>query len=405
MIKDMIEKADIKRNISTKSVKDSNLFLRRFYDEASKHLKMGWNIQNIREGRNIFIGFNNFGSMMFDYKIKGQINNIYIKTENKKCHDIIEKALDIAVKEYNHFKQYIIIIEFDTENFLFETMCMNDIKIEPKTSGTNKNSVLISFIIKAFGIFDLNYIVSQKINYLQHLLCAYTNFDFDIIGYKYYEDEGMTFEEKDWVKCELKWIDSCFVEKESGRYISLLPDFFDLFRIVLDNDSYEKTIRLLLNSAQEIFCAKLMINMRNQSAKYGIPGYTDIVNTILVSILEPLSNIGTEKPENCEVCGNLKYKISSKIRNMCEKYVNKFVAKEIATIQYGLRSSFLHEGNARTNEFYCGVSIPLIDPLTKNRILDVAPSIKYNMFDWATYIFRMVVHDVLNNTFDDIILH
>lgn len=405
MIEEMIKEADIVRNISTKNVKDSNLFLRRFYEEVSKYIEMGWNVQSWREGQTIFVGDSNFGSMMFDYKVKGQINNIYIKTKKKKYHSIIEKSLDVAIKEYNYFKKYLITIELDTQNFLFQTMCKNNIRIEPKYNEISRKSILISFFIKAFGTFDLRYIIKQKSHYLQQLLCAYTNNDFDIIRYNYCESEITSFEDSDWVRTNIDWIDDCFVEKENERYISLLPDFFDLFRIVLDNDSYERTMRLLLNSAQEIFCAKLMLNMSNKDAKYSIPGYTDIVNTVMISILEPLSNIGSKKPETCPACGNLKYKISQKIRDLCKRYTNEYLVKEITNIEYGLRSSFLHEGNARTNEFYCGVSVPLIDTLNQNRISDVTSYTRYNLFDWSTYIFRMVVHDLLNNIYENIILN
>ncbi len=390
------QNADIKMNVSANSVQDSNLFLRKFYDELSKKMKIGWNYQPSRTGKLIYVGMSGFGSMWLDYKVKGKINNIYISTPNAEVHNIVEDALKEAIVNHNSLEIYNIKVDFLTDDISFVLMCRKNIKVKSfysKEKGQNITS--ISFSLRAFGCFDLQYVATQKINYLKYLLCVYTNFQFDMIrNYKILDD--IQYDENSWSNYDLHWVDYVF-DGASPEAVELIPDFFDVFRVVLDNDSYEKTMRLLLNSAQELYCGQIMLNDSLQDSKYNIPGYADMIDTILISALEPLSVIGAEKPETCPECGNLKYKIRKKVEDLCAKYVNEGLTKEISNIGYGKRSSFLHEGHAKTNEFYCGRCMPLIDPETPNMMLNAAVSPNRNLFDYITYIFRQMIHDLLQN--------
>ena len=44
-------------------------------------------------------------------------------------------------------------------------------------------------------------------------------------------------------------------------------------------------------------------------AEWNMPGYTDLINTLMISALEPLSNIYGVKPERCNECGNRVIKV------------------------------------------------------------------------------------------------
>ena len=389
------QNADIKINVSTKSVQDSNLFLRKFYDELSKKMKIGWNYQPSRTGKLIYVGMSGFGSMWFDYKVKGKINNIYISTPNAEVHNIVEDALKEAIVNHNSFEIYNIKVDFLTDDISFALMCRKNIKVKSfysKEKGQNITS--ISFSLRAFGQFDLQYVAMQKINYLKYFLCVYTNIQFVMTKFEILDD--IRYIKNSWSNYDLNWVDYVF-DGASPEAVELIPDFFDVFRVVLDNDSFEKTMRLLLNSAQEIYCGRIMLNDSLQDSKYNIPGYADMIDTILISALEPLSVIGAEKPETCPECGNLKYKIRKKVEDLCSKYVNKELTKEISNIGHGKRSSFLHEGHAKTNEFYCGRCMPIIDPETQNMMLNAVASPNRNLFDYITYIFRQMIHDLLQN--------
>ncbi len=389
--------ANIKMKVSTNDVKESNLFLRRFYDELSKHIKLGWNFCSYRKDNVIFLGFSNFGRMWFDYKQKGTIDTVYISiNENdSEIYNIVNNALIEAINNHVEQKKYNIIVEFETGELLFNTMCKNDIKIESQRICKNKFKTFISFNVQAFGDFDLKYISTQKINYLKHLLCAYTNHIFKCSEIVVINDEKQYSTSKE-LNYDIEWLEECYEGKEV-KNVSLVADFFDIFYQILQEDSYKKTIRLLLNSAQEIYCAKLMMDDYHTNPRYNIPGYTDIINTILVSVLEPLSNIGADKPEQCRECGNLKYRIGGKIKKLCMEYLPEHLANEISKIEYSKRSAFLHEGNARTNEFYSGKCVPLIDTRTQNSIFEPSATVRYNNFEYVTYIYRHKVRDLLDD--------
>lgn len=396
--------ADIKLMVSAESITESNLVLRKFYDEMSHKINVNWNCQPYREenGRVIFVGRSSFGEMWLDYKEKGKIQYIYISTISADNHSIVETALKEAISNHGNLKTYHVRVKFLTKDISLASMCKENIKIESMYDEEwNQNIMLVTFMVHAFGSFDLQYVVTQKINYLKHLLCAYTNIQFDMIQ-KYEILKKVIYNENEWTNYKIDWIEYFSEDSISSEAVGLIPDFFDIFRIILDNDSYAKTLRLLLNSAQEIYCGMLMLNDILHDEKYNIPGYVDMASTMLISALEPLAVIGASKPENCPVCGNLKYQIRKNVEKLCERYMNMYMTKLISNIEYGRRSSFLHEGNARTNEFYCGRCVPLIDPNTKNMMLGVASFPDLVLFNETTYIFRHIIHDLLK---DDILLY
>jgi|GEM_PF-1715584 len=389
------EDADIKVNVSAKSLEESNLILRKFYDEINKTIQVGWQFMNVRTGNTIEVGDCNFGTMWFDYKQSGLINNIFISTKGRAPKQIVESALKEAIANHNNFEKYGIEAVFYTKDIHFSTMCKNDILLTSDLA-KNGNTAKIRFNINAFGKLDAKYIITQKINYLKHLFCAYTNFLFKL-KCVYKSEKSVECEETKWNNYDPDWIDCFFDDEKKDVDAELIPDFFDIFRIILDNDSYKKTMRLLLNSAQEIYCAQKMMKDSVYDPEYNSPGFVDMLNTLLISALEPLSNIGARKAEICPECGNVKYKIRKKVETLCSQYTNDYITKVLSNIGYSQRSSFLHEGNAKTNEFYCGTCIPLINPSAKNELLMASSVINQNTFDYVAYIFRKKVHDLLED--------
>jgi hypothetical protein len=59
------------------------------------------------------------------------------------------------------------------------------------------------------------------------------------------------------------------------------------------------------------------------------------------------------------------------------------------------RHQWLHEGVPFTNQFYCGVSVPLISPIGGNCITPPVTKVDLCLYDDCTYIFRHCVHDLL----------
>ena len=139
----------------------------------------------------------------------------------------------------------------------------------------------------------------------------------------------------------------------------------------------------------------MISNFFKAGSEWNIPGYTDLINTLIISALEPLSNIFGVKSEKCSVCGSLKYSVRKKVRDLCNAYFPEQLAKEIYDKGYHNRSAFLHEGYPVTNEFYCGHCVPLINPVDGRSVLFPGAYIDLNLFEYVTFIFRKTTSDVL----------
>lgn len=390
------ENADIQFDVSSNNCEDSNLFLRKFYEALFQDGKGGWFFQANREDKVIYIGSTNYGEMWLGYKERGKIDKIYFQTRSSEAHDLVEAALKCAKQNHSTMKQYTVAAVFHTQDILFCDMRRNGIEITSKEDA-DKRITSVIFPVYAFGKFDLEYVITHKVNYLKYLLCVYTNIIFHCVSVTYTEGE-YNVTDNDWQQPDTDWIDvdEQFID-EKNKIMSLCSDFFDLFRIVIDAFEYRREIRLILNAAQEIFCSKKMINsITHDGAQWNMPGYTDLANTLMISALEPLSSIYGVEPDRCKECGNLKYSIRKKVRDLCNKYLPEFLAKEIYDKGYAERSSFLHEGRATTNEFYCGHCVPLINPADGRSMLNPSARVDYNLFDYVSYIFRKITSDVLN---------
>lgn len=390
------EKADIKFDVCSNNSKDSNLFLRKFYEELSKYGKIGWSFQSYRMDNVIYVGNTNLGEMWLGYKERGKISKIYFKPSSKERQKHIEIALKCAKQNYNKMKYYTVTVVFDTKDIMFCDMSRYGIQIN-STMLKDRIFTSITFSVCAFGVYDLEYVKMQKVNYLKYLLCAYTNIIFNCV--KITCNEGIfNAHDNDWQEPNKDWIEfeEEFVDLENNT-MSLCLEFFDLLKKIIDTFEYNREIRLLLNASQEIFCSKRMIDTVLQNGDdWNMPGYTDLINTLMISALEPLSNIYGGGSERCNECGNLKYSIRKKVRDLCNTYLPEHLAKEIYDKGYGERSAFLHEGNPITNEFYCGHCVPLINPVDGRSIIFPIAFVNLNLFDYVTFIFRKITSDILN---------
>lgn len=386
--------ANIKFEVCSSSSEESNLFLRRFYEELYKFGKIGWYFQTYRIGRIIYVGKMNYGDMWISYKERGKLDCIYIKTDSDESKNLVYQALVNARNSQAKFTIYNITVVFDTYDIEFCDMKKNGIWINSEKFD-NRIWTKISFSIKAFGPHDLEYIKIQKINHLKHLFCSYTNILFECIKIICNEGE-LNILDNTWEEPDSDWIEieDLFVDRDK-KVASLCFSFFDILRNIFDVFEYDKNIRLLLNASQEIYCSKKMINnLLDNGKEWNMPCYTDLVNTLIISSLEPLSSIYGIEPETCYKCGNLKYSIRRKIKDLCDRYCPPNVVQEIFNDRYKERSSFLHEGNPITNEFYCGHCVPLLDPVDGRSIMLPVSTVNINMFDYVAYIFRHIAAEV-----------
>lgn len=387
------ERIPISVSVTSKSVQESNLILRKLFEELRENAPLGWQFMPERAGNDIFIGFCNYGQMYLHYKQKGKIDRITFLTSDKRDIPIIENAIKKANDDHNTFIDYSLKAAFTVDTIVFREMAKYQIYAVGEEGRDSCNHLNVTFGVKAFGDNDVQYIASQKMNYLRLLLSVYTNCVFE--KPKLTISRGkQDIPDINWSNYDEDWID-CFYEYSGINEAVLLPDFFALFHHVIELDYYDKNFRLLLNAAQDYFCALLMKERLVENGNDGIPGIVDAINTMLISTLEPLSNINREAPPTCPECGNTVYKISAHVRSLCEKYLGEHIAKDIVTRGYKNRSSFLHEGKARTNEFFCGKCVPQLDLNSLNELVWPVPLLEMNYFDYTSYVFRRVSHDLL----------
>ena len=393
--------SDIIFRVNCSNCNDSNKFLRVFYERLCNYKPLAWHFSTYRVDRLIHVGWAYFGEMWLSYEVRGVLNKVYISTYNEELHSVVSEALEYAQYHYNELILYNVQVL--SRGIPFHDMSKNNIKIE-SIKKDNEFYSKISFLVYAFGKYDIEYIAYQKVNYLKHLLCAYTNRVFHFLKVEVSSSAETMFLENVWPEPDNEWVDDDdvfrLIEGTTDFEIVLSYDFFDLFRIVLDNSEYDRRIRLILNSAQELYCAKLLSNEVDKYSIPRIPGIVDIINTTTVSALEPLSCLEELRIEKCRLCGNNVYSIVKRVKSLCKKYLPEIMVKYLIDRAYAERSKFLHEGYATTTEFRGRRSTPLLNPIDGRSVLNGSSSVDINLFEYVTYVFRAVVNEEITSRVD-----
>ena len=394
--------ADIVYKVYCNDCNESNMFLRAFYNSVNEKMSLAWQFSPSRDGKIIHIGWSTIGEMWIEYKERGKLNTVYIDTPNDRIHRLVADALDYAQNHFKEFNKYNVRVLF--KNKRLRAMVKNSIRIESYgKEGIDYTS--LTFQMNALGEFDARHIMYQKANTLCHLLCAYTNQLFSITEVELVTCDDDFYIENVWEEPSEDWIDDDelyrTIEGTEDEEIILSKEFFDLFRISLEHMGDNRKLQLILNSAQTLYCARLLTKKERTDASLAIPGITDLINTEAVSALEPLACIDEFKIEKCECCGNNVYSISKRIKKLCKKYLPEHLVKMICDEKYSERSKFLHEGFVYTYEVGIGKSMPIISPMDGRSMSFVAPFVNRNLQDYVGYVFRKKVKEVLQGFIDN----
>ena len=185
---------------------------------------------------------------------------------DREYYAIVESALKEARDTcLNSFINYKVVLSVSSE----------EIRIRPQACGNISVSYdeercrnLLTFNVKAFGDFDFRYVINQKANYIRHLLCIYTNaiFQVAIVG-KSVEDYECA--DTGWQEYDYNWVDTSDIFVSETELL-LSPDFYRILNFVLKDIQYERSLRLILNSAQQLFIANLMKRDAFSSGEYNI---------------------------------------------------------------------------------------------------------------------------------------
>ena len=114
-----------------------------------------------------------------------------------------------------------------------------------------------------------------------------------------------------------------------------------------------------------------------------------LVNTLFMSALEVLSLQEAPALERCVECGQLKHKISARVRKLGEKNFGD-TWQRLFGRNYGDRSSFLHEGVVKHDYPHYGVSFPQLDPHSNTGCaMPSSPMDSFNLREFCSFAIRV----------------
>lgn len=163
-----------------------------------------------------------------------------------------------------------------------------------------------------------------------------------------------------------------------------------ILSIVLKGDQHAADLDLLLNSARMLFTSQQIesgLQFPNE------PGISDIINSTMISSIEPLASFIDRRVMRCDCCGNPRYSVVAKIRTLLSKYVSLDFAKYFTKQFYSMRSSLFHEGKMISNLTKSNACYPLIDPLNTKEMLIPTGIVLMNLKEYSSYVFRKMIHE------------
>ncbi len=377
----------LKFAINASSPQNSNVFLRKLWCELNDIRPMGWNMYPHKDKNHITIGCSNFGEISFDYTHKGCIKNLYI--DNDQEAEAIRRAVQNAL--VNCLSEYTVLIQLSTDRHIdLVTSTWGRCKLYSK----NGTAYLLAGV-KVYSAWDAEMFLPNKILLILSVLYEYTHRVFSIKDWKIaehsFEAESTSLREYNY-----NWIESDECPATETGEIILPMECLRLLEYILDDESYNEDIELLLNSSNLLFTTQTTMNEINfpyASVK------ADIINSMVCSSFEPLSLILDKSTAQCSTCGNKIFSISAKIKKMCTHYFDDNLAKHITNAIYKNRSIFLHNGQPESTQRSNGVFFPQINQAT-GMIMFPHGNLRYEVFDYSTFLFRNIARDLFNKVLE-----
>ncbi|PFH83596.1 hypothetical protein [Bacillus sp. AFS088145] len=375
--------------IGTTNEADSNEFLKCLWSEIAKEFgKCSWiYIPSKQYKKNrIFFGFMSIGVGEFEvsitYKVRGSIENIYFEikedtkvTNLKEVNRRLKKTINSTRDNIGKYKFF----QFTTsiKSTLMPLAPYEGEKYYNRIDATSNYSH-ISVIVEAYDGNQGEGIAHRKINQILDFLAVETNAPFwECDGFEeklelayseiYQEDEGfidgfssengflvISREGKNFIQ---KIVNLCNEEDESiDLFIKACNHFHTARKFQaqienvyfgnVQNDENGATVELKTHDD-----LKLAANLGGS--------HKEISTTLYLSALEVITLIGFED-DRCKSCGQPKFKIKQRVKEIVTKYINENIAKQMSDF-YDERSFYLHKGKMLTNHIPTKNSIPLLD--------------------------------------------
>ncbi|GMG75483.1 hypothetical protein ShirakiTB12_39510 [Priestia megaterium] len=402
-------------HIGTKNIKDSNDFLRCLWAEVSKEFgKCAWIYAPHKQlnKNGIFFGFMDIGveselSVSITYEKKGTIKNLYFELEGElqtipksmELHHRIKKVVKIAkskVGNYNTFQYAPVIFTHrplaSYKGNYFQTKIVKE------------NLTKVEFQIQGYDSNQASGKATKKLKQIMDFLCVETNAPF-------WEDKYINEPQKTLDK-EIFQVDEDFIEGTPAinNYIVLSKEGKRILDKIICPDKQESAdLQLFLKACNHFHTARkydsglfnsieedqLVVkgnaDFQDLDRELAISrrrgdSYTEIATTLYLSALEVIT-LTNLKEEKCNCCGQSKFQISKRVKNLVSKYMNDSVAKKLIDY-YDKRSKYLHAGIQLINDEPTISSIPLLDMEDKTGCKVPIQVSLLNLREYVSYCLR-----------------
>ncbi|MCY8913410.1 hypothetical protein MOE47_04105 [Bacillus atrophaeus] len=394
-------------NIGTTNTGESNEFLRCLWTEMKKEFGVcGWHYTPYKNGllKKITFGFVNIGESKplevgITYKEKGSINNIVFKAEYG------EKELKKGTELYQRLKSVVNtakqnVGKVDTLYFStafqsyypFNSCRTDNFTIHPMKD--NKSEFI--FGVKAYDRNQASGFVAQKVTQLMNFLAVETNAVFDRVNWvenRLVEpNESELFQEEDFIDDYSVKENYLVISEEGKEFINILTN---------SEQELSPEVELFLKACGHFHSAR---KQEEKMFRRDLDGSvvmvqsgeeTEIATTLYLSALEVTTLIGFTE-EKCDSCGQPKFQITRRVRELASRYLPKHLAKDFVDY-YDKRSKYLHAGMRLNTETPTGNLIPLLDPDEKSGCESLSKIPLINVREYVSYCLRKFYRENLIN--------
>lgn len=365
--------------INTTSVQESNIFLRKLWSELNQIKPLGWQMYPYKHDNTVTIGRSTFGEISYDYTRKGCIKNLYIDSQQDEA---ISKAVQNA--KCNGMKSYVISLELKNN----KDICISDVSFERIKVFAHADKVYLQCTFDAYSAWDVEMFFPHKFASILSIIYEYTYVLFNIEQIQLCEG-NLVVENSEFREYDNRWIDFDECPRSEENALILPCECLRLLSYVIDDKSYDENIELLLNSSNLLTTTQRLL----QEIEFPNSSYTaDIINSMVCSSLEPLSQILDKSTERCSECGNMIFSITNKIKKMCMQYFDASFAKYVCDVIYKTRSVFLHTGQPESTQRSSTPFCPQIS-VSSRTIMMPHGMVRDVVFDYCSFLFRNIAHD------------
>ena len=421
-------------DIHTKELTESNHFLLSLWNEMNTMLHpeksdyTPWYyrpsiVETGQNGKLLMLGdvYTSSGNfhILLRMKSKERIKSLLAynsSVEKVACQNLFETLVGKAKDNIDKLRTYSSSVRLSCKNA--------DIKTCGLYSGknfflhTDGNGVLIDVRVRSIDYIEAKQQIGKRVEDLCSFLSVETNLLFKV------EDEVEIYEEDDRLPLagEQEYIKP-FIDGPSIRdNVLLLSEtgvkFLDQY-IFVDRDIEEGDVAIFFKRG----CVHVYEGLQRQLENKEVIGYTTrtrsfilspkdrlrsqhVVTMSAMSFLSALetTSMPQGKPETCKTCGNVMYKIGSRVESLVAKYLNPETEQEFKEL-YNLRSKFLHAGKLSCDKYYI-TARPFIDPSTGSGLSDygfISCKVQgklmvvglQNIQELSTYVLRCYYQDSL----------